>query len=80
MYSTCRKPSSELENAGTKKVISGIDMRDPESPKKLVEACGDISFDTVLVVPGYFTLEKFGESNRDEELKMFDICAIGPLR
>jgi len=80
VYATCRKIKPDLEELKPKKIIDKVDMTDPDGPKRLADEVGDVKFNTVLVVAGYFTTEEFGKSNRDEQMKMFEICATGPMR
>eukprot|EP00188_Purpureofilum_apyrenoidigerum_P005336 Plantae.Rhodophyta-Purpureofilum_apyrenoidigerum.ctg6869.p1 GENE.Plantae.Rhodophyta-Purpureofilum_apyrenoidigerum.ctg6869~~Plantae.Rhodophyta-Purpureofilum_apyrenoidigerum.ctg6869.p1 ORF type:complete len:294 (+),score=67.76 Plantae.Rhodophyta-Purpureofilum_apyrenoidigerum.ctg6869:70-882(+) len=80
VYATCRKVKPELEELNPKKIIDKVDMMDDEGPKRFVDELGDVKFDTIIVVAGYFTTEEFGKSNLDEQRKMFEICAIGPMR
>mmetsp|Transcript_15303 Transcript_15303/g.62446 ORF Transcript_15303/g.62446 Transcript_15303/m.62446 type:complete len:139 (-) Transcript_15303:1090-1506(-) len=76
---TCRKVTQKLSELDVQ-VIEGVDMRDSDGPKNLVSKLGGEVFDTVVVVAGYFTTESLGNMSRDEQLKMFEICAIGPIR
>ena len=67
---------------GVSKVVSGIDVTDNECGKKLVDALGDKKIDIVINNAGYFygPVEKIDTLNFEEEVKMIDICAVGPLR
>ena len=62
--------------------MSGIDVTDNECGKKLAEALDGKKIDIVINNAGYFyePVEKIDTLNFDEEMKMIDICAVGPLR
>lgn len=64
------------------KVISGIEMQDNKSGELLAEALKGQSIDILINNAGYFyePVETLENLNFEEELKMIDICAIGPLR
>ena len=67
------------------KVISGIDVTDDNSGQLLVDglkAAGVSSIDVLINNAGYFygPVETLETLNFREELKMIDICAVGPLR
>eukprot|EP00605_Chrysophyceae_sp_TOSAG23-4_P000674 GSChrysophyteH1.ASY1.ANO1.758.1 assembled CDS len=64
------------------KVISGIDVTDDNAGKKLAEALKGQPLDFLVNNAGYFyePKEHMGDLNFVEEMKMIDICAIGPLR
>ena len=64
------------------RVIDGIDVQDNASGNKLVAALAGKSIDIFINNAGYFyePVEKLDSLNFDEELKMIDICAVGPLR
>ncbi|KAJ8907739.1 hypothetical protein NDN08_007845 [Rhodosorus marinus] len=79
VFVTCRKVTPKLSELDVQ-VLEGVDMRDPDGPKNLVSKLGGEVFDTVMVIAGYFTTECLGNMSRDEQLKMFEICAIGPIR
>ncbi len=69
----------ELQGA---RVIDGIDVTDNNCGAKLVEALNGTKIDILINNAGYFygPVETFSSLNFDEELKMIDICAVGPLR
>jgi NAD(P)-dependent dehydrogenase (short-subunit alcohol dehydrogenase family) len=81
VLATCRGASAELEAAGVKQVISGVEVQDTESVKRMAEALGS-PVDFVINNAGYFMEGKETLANLDdkEELKQIDICALGPLR
>lgn len=76
---TTRSPSPELEAVGAQ-VIDGIDVT-TDSVDKLATAVS-APIDVLINNAGYFygPVEKIDSLNFEEELKMIDICALGPLR
>ena len=79
MYITSRNPT---EIPGIKSVITGIDVTDKDCGKLLVDALQGTPIDILINNAGYFyePVEKIDSLNFEEELKMIDICAVGPLR
>lgn len=75
---TSRK-QCDIENI---RVINGIDVCDNDCGKKLVTALNGQTIDILINNAGYFygPAEKIDSLNFDEEIKMIDICAVGPLR
>jgi NAD(P)-dependent dehydrogenase (short-subunit alcohol dehydrogenase family) len=63
-------------------VISGIEMQDNKCGEVLAEALKGQKIDILINNAGYFyePVETLESLNFEEELKMIDICAIGPLR
>jgi NAD(P)-dependent dehydrogenase (short-subunit alcohol dehydrogenase family) len=63
-------------------VISGIEVTDNEAGNKLAEALKGTTIDLLVNNAGYFfeRLETIQDLNFEEEMKMIDICALGPLR
>jgi len=80
VIATCRKPSEELTQLNVQ-VIDSIDVTQEECMKKMVEEI-DAPLDIVINNAGYFygPVETIETLNFEEEKKMIDICAIGPLR
>eukprot|EP00296_Roombia_truncata_P008310 JP446788.1.p1 GENE.JP446788.1~~JP446788.1.p1 ORF type:complete len:255 (-),score=54.08 JP446788.1:48-812(-) len=77
---TTRKDSDALTATGAK-VISGIDLEDDNSGKLLVEKLAGDKVDVLWCSAGYFfTGETFDVLNWEEQRKMYEICAIAPLR
>lgn len=67
------------------KVISGIEVTDDNCGQVLVaalQAAGVTAVDVLINNAGYFygPVETLETLNFREELKMIDICAVGPLR
>mmetsp|Transcript_3230 Transcript_3230/g.3519 ORF Transcript_3230/g.3519 Transcript_3230/m.3519 type:complete len:314 (+) Transcript_3230:44-985(+) len=63
-------------------VIDGIDVAENESGEKLAVKLGKRKIDILINNAGYFygPVETIDTLNFEEEKKMIDICAIGPLR
>lgn len=80
VLATSRKHgSSELIALGAE-VLSGIDLLEDEAPEKLCAQLEGRTVDAVYHVAGYFTQEgALVDLNREEERKMFEICAIAPV-
>lgn len=80
VYTTVRRSTDGLKQMGLAGIIEDIDMLDYEAPQKLAKALGSVKLDTVLHVAGYFTTEgPLRDLNREEEVKMFEVCAIAPV-
>lgn len=80
---TCRKSSPELDAVGVELVVDGIDVsRDEDMPKLVAALEGGDPLDVVINNAGYFygPIETLESLNMPEELKMINICALGPLR
>lgn len=63
-------------------VVAGIEVQDNECGSKLTKALAGKSIDILINNAGYFygPVEKLDSLNFEEELKMIDVCALGPLR
>jgi NAD(P)-dependent dehydrogenase (short-subunit alcohol dehydrogenase family) len=64
------------------RVIDGIDVTDNNCGSALVNALKGTKIDILINNAGYFygPVETLATLNFEEELKMIDICAVGPLR
>jgi len=73
---------SPVDIPGVSKVISGIDVTDNSCGDKLATALSGKKIDILINNAGYFyePVETLTSLNFEEELKMIDICAVGPLR
>eukprot|EP00186_Timspurckia_oligopyrenoides_P001602 CAMPEP_0182448698 /NCGR_PEP_ID=MMETSP1172-20130603/28895_1 /TAXON_ID=708627 /ORGANISM="Timspurckia oligopyrenoides, Strain CCMP3278" /LENGTH=324 /DNA_ID=CAMNT_0024645653 /DNA_START=52 /DNA_END=1026 /DNA_ORIENTATION=+ len=71
------KPSAELEAVNPHTVITGADFMSDNVDEIICNGLTE-PVDTVMMVSGYFTTETLDEFNREEEVKMFKICAISP--
>ena len=71
-----------MDIAGVKKVITGVDVTDNKCGVPLAAALGATHIDVLINNAGYFygPVETLSSLNFEEELKMIDICAVGPLR
>jgi NAD(P)-dependent dehydrogenase (short-subunit alcohol dehydrogenase family) len=76
---TSRKDAPALAELGCK-VASGVELLEDKCGDVLVAGTSGV-FDQVYMNAGYFyTGETFDVLNFEEERKMFEICAIAPLR
>jgi len=84
VIAVCRKSSPELKTLKCFKVIEGIDVQDEKSLTKLRDELKGDKLDVLINNAGYFyePEERLLDNtlNYKEEIKMIDICAIGPLR
>ena len=76
-----RGSSDELDALEGVQVITGCDVTDTKSVEAAVAKVTE-PVDILINHAGYFyePLETITSMNFDEELKMIDICAVGPLR
>jgi len=79
---TCRKTSPELDALSIEQVITGVDVAMDEDMPTMVKALDGKLVDVLINNAGYFyePEEKIDSLNFKEEMKMIDICALGPLR
>ena len=77
---TCRSSNAELDALNVQ-VITDCDVTDTSSVAKMTEQVTE-PVDILINNAGYFyePLETIETMNFEEELKMIDICAVGPLR
>jgi len=80
VFATTRKECQELSDMGVQ-VISGVDVTNLDWQENLVESL-DEPLDILINNAGYFwePEETLKNINFEEQLKMIDICALGPLR
>lgn len=78
---TTRAPLKE-PIPGVARVIDGIEVTDNKCGDKLAAALKGTPIDILINNAGYFygPVEKIDSLNFEEEMKMIDICAVGPLR
>ncbi len=78
----CRSSSAELEALEPEELITGIDVCSDEQCRNIKISGGPL--DVLINNAGYFyePVEMISDDslNFSEELKMIDICALGPLR
>jgi NAD(P)-dependent dehydrogenase (short-subunit alcohol dehydrogenase family) len=83
IVATCRKSSDALDALKPEEIIADVDVTSTESCEKMARAVNG-PLDIVINNAGYFyePVEKVTENTMafDEEMKMIDICAVGPLR
>merc|ERR1719378_866537 len=83
---TCRHSSDELKAAlegdEEHQIITGADVTKEDEMKRMAEAVAAPALDLVINNAGYFygPVETLDSLNFEEEKKMLDICALGPLR
>jgi len=81
---SCRKSSDELDKLASEhgvEIFTDVDVTVNEEVLAFAEKVPGV-FDVVINNAGYFyePLETLDTLNFEEELKMIDICAVGPLR
>eukprot|EP00590_Aulacoseira_subarctica_P005560 CAMPEP_0172423186 /NCGR_PEP_ID=MMETSP1064-20121228/14403_1 /TAXON_ID=202472 /ORGANISM="Aulacoseira subarctica , Strain CCAP 1002/5" /LENGTH=279 /DNA_ID=CAMNT_0013164417 /DNA_START=205 /DNA_END=1044 /DNA_ORIENTATION=- len=78
----CRSSSPGLEKLELEEVVLDIDVTDDDMAPKLISSIKGGPIDILINNAGYFyePVEKIDSLNFKEELKMIDICALGPLR
>jgi len=80
----CRKKSSELEAIPNVEIVEGVEVTSESAVAKLAGALqGKAPVDVLINNAGYFpdVSDDFtGGLNFEENLKQYDICAVGPLR
>lgn len=84
VLATCRKSSEELDGLdGDLHVKTGIDLTDESAPEDLVGYMKEIGWekcDAVICITGLFTFDSFEELYPQKNVKMYEVCALGPLR
>jgi NAD(P)-dependent dehydrogenase (short-subunit alcohol dehydrogenase family) len=82
LVAICRSSSDELEALNPTELITGIDVTSDEDCNTIASQIKGGPIDILINNAGYFyePVEKIDSLNFAEELKMIDICALGPLR
>lgn len=82
LIAICRSDSEELQALNPEEVVLGIDVTDDEICEGIASKITGGPIDILVNNAGYFyePVEKMDSLNFKEELKMIDICALGPLR
>lgn len=82
LVAICRSSSDELEALKPDEVITGIDVTSDEGCETIASQIKGGPIDILVNNAGYFyePVEKIDSLNFKEEIKMIDICALGPLR
>jgi NAD(P)-dependent dehydrogenase (short-subunit alcohol dehydrogenase family) len=79
VVATCRSSSTELDASGAE-VVTGVDVTDDDSVRKVVETLGDRSIDLLVNNAGLLTRESLDDLGFDRIRQQFEINSIGPLR
>jgi NAD(P)-dependent dehydrogenase (short-subunit alcohol dehydrogenase family) len=82
LIAICRSSSDELEALNADEVITGIEVTSDEACDTIASKIKGGPIDILINNAGYFyePVEEIDSLNFKEELKMIDICALGPLR
>ncbi len=82
LVAICRSSSDELEALNPDEIITGIDVTSDEACDTISSKITGGPIDILVNNAGYFyePVEMIDSLNFKEELKMIDICALGPLR
>ena len=75
----CRSASDELSALGIR-IITGIDVADGESVKRLQAELGDLTLDVLINNAGILLHDTFGSIDYDEMLTQYKVNTLGPLR
>ncbi|KAJ3101544.1 hypothetical protein HDU97_001293 [Phlyctochytrium planicorne] len=78
IFVTSRGPAPKISALPSVTVIEGVDISNAHAGKTIADAIPG-TIDEVFCVAGYFSIETLETLNWEEQRKMFDICAIGPL-
>jgi len=78
----CRSSSPELDKLGPEEVVLGLDVTNDKECACVASKIKGGPIDILINNAGYFyePVEEIDSLNFPEELKMIDICALGPLR
>jgi len=82
LIAICRSNSPMLEKLDPEETLLGIDVTNDKSCEEFSSNVKGGPIDILINNAGYFyePVEKIDSLNFPEELKMIDICALGPLR
>lgn len=82
LVAICRSSSDELEALKPDEIVTGVDVMSDEECETIAAQIKGGPIDILINNAGYFyePEEKIDSLNFKEELKMIDICALGPLR
>jgi len=82
LVAICRSSSEELEALKPDEIVTGIDVTSDEQCETIASKITGGPVDILVNNAGYFyePVEMIDSLNFKEELKMIDICALGPLR
>lgn len=78
----CRKSSSELDSIrGVEKVLSEIDLTNADQVASVYkEHLAGQKFENLVVIAGLFSPEEFGSLDYEKNMKMYQVCCLGPLQ
>jgi len=82
LIAICRSSSEELEALKPEVLVTGVDFTSDEECDTIASKITGGAIDILINNAGYFyePEEKIDSLNFKEEMKMIDICALGPLR
>jgi len=82
LVAICRSSSDELEALNPDEIVTGIDVSSDEACDTISSQITGGPIDILVNNAGYFyePVEMIDSLNFKEELKMINICALGPLR
>ena len=82
LVAICRSSSPQLDALNPEEVILGVDVTSDQDCATVASKIKGGPIDILINNAGYFyePVEKIDSLNFAEELKMIDICALGPLR
>lgn len=84
VIATCRKSSDELDAmSDSLHIMSGLDVTNESAPQDLVSFIrekGWSKVDAVISISGLFTFDNIEDLKPPQIMKMYDVCAVGPLR
>lgn len=85
VVATCRSSSDELEALdGPLHIMPGLDVTNDSAPEDLVaflkDKAGWETIDAVISISGLFTFDSLDELQPGKMTKMYEVCAVGPLR
>jgi len=82
LVAICRSSSDELEALNPDEIVTGIELTSDEGCETIASQIKNGPLDILINNAGYFyePEEKVDSMNFKEQMKMIDICAVGPLR
>ena len=82
LIAICRSSSDELVALKPDEIVTGIELTSDETCDTIASKITGGPIDILINNAGYFyePVEKIDSLNFKEEMKMIDICAVGPLR
>lgn len=84
VVATCRSSSDELDALSESvHIMSGLDVTNESAPQDLVAFLKEKGWDTVdavISISGLFTFDSMTDLQPPKIMKMYEVCAVGPLR